>query len=229
MNRVVAGVFFFLSVLVPIGANAQSHVGMENGHEYVDLGLSVKWATCNVGAKTPQGYGIYYAWGEIVEKIFYFTWKTYKFRADGDSTENVTFSKYNTDKSRGRIDNNKYLDEADDVARVQWGGSWRIPSYEDIQELIENCTWTWTTRKRVPGYLVTSRKPGYTDSSIFLPAGGYRADNKIFGEGKCGCYWSRSLDSRGSYRAFSLAFPPGIVDYNDGSRFYGQSVRPVCR
>ena len=228
MNRTVTAMSFFLSVLVPIGADAQLRVGMENGHEYVDLGLSVKWATCNVGAKTPQGYGDYYAWGETTEKFFYYTWKTYKFRADGDSTENVTFSKYNTDKSRGKIDNNKYLDEADDVARVQWGGNWRIPSYEDIQELIENCTWTWTTRKRVPGYLVTGKKSGYTDSYIFLPAAGYRSENMIYGEGKCGCYWSRSLDSRGCYNAFCLVFPLSITEYNDGSRFYGQSVRPVC-
>ena len=141
----------------------------ENGYEYVDLGLSVKWATFNVGATKPEEYGYYYAWGETEPKTSY-TWTNYKFRTSGDSWDNVKFSKYNTSSSYGTVDNKTVLDPEDDVAHVKWGGSWRLPTKEEQDELCDSCTWTWyssgnTEFNGVAGCKVTSNVSGYTDRS----------------------------------------------------------------
>ena len=204
-----------------------SEMGSINGHEWVDLGLSVKWATCNVGASNPEGYGDYYAWGETNTKSSY-TWVNYRFRTSGDSYYNVKFSKYNTDSSSGTVDNKSTLDLNDDVARVKWGGSWRMPTNSEFEELIDNCTWTWTTQNGINGHRVTSNKSGYTSRSIFLPAAGWHLDTDFNYAGSRGNYWSSSL-----YKGY-----PGSVRYlrfdsyghsTDRSyRYRGQSVRPVC-
>ena len=102
----------------------------ESQHEYVDLGLSVKWATCNIGADKPEDYGDYYAWGELSPKESY-TWENYRFGVGGDLPFERKLSKYNTDRKRGPVDNKTTLDRVDDVANVRWGGSWRIPTLEE--------------------------------------------------------------------------------------------------
>ena len=122
--------------------------------EAVDLGLSVKWATFNVGASYPEQFGGYFAWGETELKTTY-DWSTYKY---GNGSTNLT--KYNTNISSGTVDNKTTLDPSDDVARQKWGGSWRMPTYEEFRELLSNCTWTWTTMNGVNGYKVTSKKSG---------------------------------------------------------------------
>ena len=122
--------------------------------DYVDLGLSVKWATRNVGATGPEQIGGYYSWGETETKQGIESSLTYKFR-DGH--------KYNG------TDGKTVLDPEDDVAHVKLGGSWRMPTSDEISELIENCTWTWASVNGEIGFLITSNKPGYTDRSIFLP------------------------------------------------------------
>jgi hypothetical protein len=142
-------------------------------HGYVDLGLSVKWATCNVGADKPGDLGDYYAWGELEPKESY-TWENYRF---GVGEELPFFksklSKYNTDRNRGVVDNKTTLDLVDDVANVRWGGSWRMPTLEEWTELRQNCTWTVDSINGVKGLRATSNKPGYTDRSIFLPEADY--------------------------------------------------------
>ena len=114
-----------------------------NGHEYVDLGLpsGLKWATCNVGASSPEDYGDYYAWGETETKSTY-NWSTYKW-CNGSSS---TLTKYCTDSSRGTVDDKTTLDLEDDVAHVKWGGDWRMPTRQNYSELIYNCIWEWTTQ-----------------------------------------------------------------------------------
>lgn len=198
----------------------------EANHEYVDLGLSVKWATCNVGASKPEDYGEYYAWGETVTKITY-TWINYHFRTSGDSEDNVRFNKYNTSSSRGSVDNKTILDIADDVANIKWGGGWRMPTQSEFQELMDYCTWTWTTQNGVNGYRVTGIKSGYTDRSIFLPAAGYRYDTSLHDAGSYGYYWSSSLYAGYPRDAWLLYFYSGnhITYFYRG---YGLSVRPVC-
>ena len=208
--------------------SSDSATGTSNGHEWVDLGLSVKWATCNIGASSPSAYGDYYAWGETSTKSSY-TWENYRFRTSGDSYDNVKFNKYNTQSDRGSVDNRTTLELSDDVARQKWGGSWRMPTVKEFQELIDNCTWTWTTMNGVNGYKVTSKKSGYSSRSIFLPAAGRRYDTSLDYAGERGTYWSSSLFAGQPYSALGLSFSSGghYAGYN-GLRYSGQSVRPVC-
>ena len=195
-----------------------------NGHEYVDLGLSVKWATCNVGANKPEEYGDYFAWGETQPKSNY-DWSTYKWCNGSYDTQ----TKYNTNSSYGTVDNKTTLDLGDDAARANWGGSWRMPTDAELTELREQCTWTWTTQNGVYGYKVTSKKSGYTNKSIFLPAAGYRYDSSLDYAGSGGCYWSSSLVTGIPDDAWSVHFSSGGVYGVSSSRNCGFSVRPVCQ
>jgi hypothetical protein len=179
--------------------------GMENGHEWVDLGLSVKWATCNVGAMQPEEYGGYFAWGEVDPKVKY-DWDSYKHHS----------TKYTSS------DNKTILDPEDDAATVNWGGSWRMPTKEEFDELINNCTWTLGTLNGVDGYNVT----GSNGNSIFLPAAGTMADNYQNNE-EYGCYWLSLVDS--SSRAYHLCFGINMVEVSRNYRKYGLSVRPVFK
>ncbi len=192
-----------------------------NGHECVDLGLrsGLKWATCNVGAKKPEEYGGYYAWGETEEKSNY-DWDTYKW-CNGSSD---SMTKYCTDSDDGRVDNKTVLDPDDDVAHVKWGGSWRMPTLEEQKELLNECTWEWTELNGVNGYRVT----GPNCNSIFLPAAGYRNGTELNGRGKHGRYWSGLLGYNYSSGAFRLSFDDDDYDWDGCSRGIGQSVRPVC-
>ena len=192
-----------------------------NGHEYVDLGLSVKWATCNVGASKPEEYGDYFAWGEVEPREVY-DWSTYKWCNGSYDTQ----TKYCTNSDYGTVDNKTVLESADDAAAVNWGGSWRMPTDAELTELHEQCTWTWTTQNGVNGYKVTSKSNG---NSIFLPAAGYRYGSSLDYAGSDGDYWSSSLYTDDPDHAWDVGFDSdGVRRYNYG-RYYGQSVRPVCQ
>ena len=195
--------------------------GVENGHNWVDLGLSVKWATCNVGATTPEGYGNYFAWGETTPKTTY-NWSTYKYCNGPDS-----MTKYCVDSRDGKVDNKTTLELSDDAAHVNWGGSWRMPTKAEQEELMDtdNCTWEWTTQNEVNGYKVTSKKNG---NSIFLPAAGCRYNSNLDDAGSYGYYWSSSLDASGSRFAYGLDFGSSDVGWFSDDRYYGQPVRAVC-
>ena len=194
--------------------------GEYKGHEYVDLGLpsGLKWATMNVGASKPEEYGDYFAWGETQPKSSY-SWSTYKW-CNGSST---TLSKYNTSSSNGTVDNKKQLDLADDAARANWGGSWRMPTTEEYYELIEKCTWTWTSQNGVNGRKVT----GPNGNSIFLPAAGSRYDTYLNPAGFLGRYWSSSLYTDYPDSAYDVNFYSDNVYRDSYYRCSGQSVRPV--
>ena len=200
--------------------------GIENGYEYVDLGLSVKWATYNVGTDIPEGYGDYFAWGETESKSYY-NWNNYKWCNEGLIT---SISKY-TDKPdnalNGIPDNKTTLELADDVANVNWGGTWRMPTADEYQELLDECTWTWITKNEVNGYKVTSKKNG---NSIFIPAAGYFFEDSIYSLGTGGFYNSSSL-AYTNYTSENLVFSSnGRSVSNGGSirRCHGVSVRAVC-
>ena len=189
-------------------------------HEYVDLGLSVKWATCNVGANSPEEYGDYFAWGETEPKSIY-DFSTYKYCNGSD----ITLTKYNYSSSKGTVDNKTTLELSDDAARANWGGSWRMPTTAEQDELRENCTWTWTTQNGVYGYKVTSKSNG---NSIFLPAAGF-LDSVLYSAGSDGCYWSSSLYMYDDPNvADKLGFNSSLVGWYGDYRCYGLSVRPVC-
>ena len=202
-----------------------TYASFADTHEPVDLGLSVMWASCNVGASSPEEYGDYFAWGETEPKSEY-TWSNYKFRVTGDSDSSVTFSKYNTKSDRGTLDNKTQLKLSDDAARSNWGGSWRMPTEAEWTELCDNCTWTWTTQNGVKGYKVTSKKNG---NSIFLPAAGAREGTSLFGKGFYGYYFSSTLFPDLSHCACIGYFEPSVVSEGGVGiyRFTGGSVRPV--
>ena len=191
------------------------------GHEYVDLGLSVKWATCNVGASKPEEYGDYFAWGETQPKSNY-DWNTYKWCNGSNDTQ----TKYNTKSNYGTVDNKTTLDLSDDAARANWGGNWRMPTKAEQDELRNNCTWTWTTQNGVNGCKVTSKSNG---NSIFLPAAGYRGGSSLKLAGNYAYYWSSSLDSDYPDHAYPLYFYSRIIGGYSDTRYDGNSVRPVCQ
>lgn len=184
-------------------------------HIYVDLGLSVKWAECNIGASCPEDFGYYYAWGETKEKNYY-SWDFYKYC---NGTEN-SLTKYSISSSYGTEDNKTTLEPEDDVAHVEWGGSWRMPTIDEINELREKCIWEWTTINGI-GYRVT----GPNGNSIFLPAAG-EAENDY--QGAYGLYWSSSLSNGDSNNAFYLFFDSSNNDNGRRNRYHGHPVRPVC-
>ena len=197
--------------------------GEIDGHEWVDLGLSVKWATCNLGAGSPTEAGVYFAWGEVVPK-FKFTWKTYKYRLRGTNEDNVKFSKYNTDSRHGNMDNKTSLDQFDDVAYMIWGESWRIPTEKELRELLTQCTWTRTTQDGKRGYTVT----GKNGNSIFLVAAGYKSGDNVVKSSDYGYYWSSSLDLRRSNRAYHLYFDFSDISLDKfAARYPGFLIRPV--
>ena len=190
-----------------------------NGYEYVDLGLSVKWATMNVGANSPEEYGDYFAWGETKPKSAY-NWSTYTLCKGSYNT----MTKYCSNSSYGTVDNKSVLDPEDDAAHVNWGGTWRMPTYDELNELKTKCTWTWTTQNGVDGRLVT----GPNGNSIFLPAAGYRNDSSLSNAGSYGRYWSSSLYTSSPYDAWYVVFNSSDVYWYDSNRCNGQSVRAVC-
>lgn len=194
-----------------------------NGHEYVDLGLpsGTLWATCNVGATKPEEYGDYFAWGEVKPKDEY-SRETYKWC----DRKYDTLKKYCRKSWYGRVDGKVVLEPKDDVARVRWGGEWRMPSSDEQNELKVNCIWEWVNQNGVGGYKVISKTNG---KSIFLPTTGFRDDLGLNDAGSNGSYWSSSLDTNNSNFASYLSFDSSNVDSDEELRYYGQSVRPVLR
>ncbi len=173
------------------------------GHEYVDLGLpsGLKWATCNVGATTPEDYGDYYAWGGISP-----------LSENGD--EPIT----TIEDISGHPDH--------DAARANWGGTWRMPRKLEMDELINNCTWTSTTLNGVYGYKVT----GINGNHIFLPAAGYIVYSSLRGIGSSGRYWISTRNAFNSEYAYTFQFSSSSENYNSAYAYEsttGQSVRPV--
>ena len=201
------------------GVNITDSTGYENGYAYVDLGLSVKWATCNVGASKPEAYGDYFAWGETQPKTIY-DWNTYKW-CNGSET---SLTKYNIYNGYGVVDYKTQLDLSDDAAHVNWGGNWRMPTDAEWTELREQCIWGWTTGKGIIGYTVISKSNG---NRIFLPAAGYYVNNSVDQVGFSSNYWSSSLDTDSPYYAWFMYFYSDTVSRFNNSRTFGFSVRPV--
>ncbi|MBR6758644.1 MAG: hypothetical protein IKM35_09290, partial [Bacteroidaceae bacterium] len=176
-----------------------------NGREWVDLGLpsGLKWATCNVGADKPEECGNYYAWGETETKSEY--------------TEDncVTW-----EKNLGDISGDSHYD----AARRNWGGSWRMPTAAECQELIDNCTGTWTTQGGHKGYQVT----GKNGNSIFLPAAGWYYGSSLDCQRKYGLYLSSTPYESYTKDAYYLGFNSSDRSVYWYRRFYGRTVRPVC-
>lgn len=234
-NTLVAIAALFIAIIaLPTTAQAQ---------DYVDLGLpsGTKWATCNLGASKPSDYGDYYAWGETEPKTKY-TWANYKWMQTGQTDwkyiTKYTFADGKTEgiwyktegiwyDSDGTFigDGKTTLEAADDAATAKLGSPWRMPTLDEINELLDNCTCTWTTQDGKNGYEVKSKKNGNT---IFLPAAGCYS-YELHSAGSWGYYWSSSLGTANSAIASNLIFTSYVHDWGDTSRYYGFSVRPVRR
>lgn len=194
--------------------------------DLVDLGLTsgVKWATFNLGATKPEEFGYYFAWGETTPKSDY-RWATYFDTDDGGKT----FKKYS-------VETKTALDLEDDAAHAALGGKFRLPTPSDFQTLKNECDWVWTTTEDgVNGYLVTGKKEGYTDKSIFLPAAGHWEESRFISPGawSYGYYWSSVIVGEYSVNAGDLFF---LRRYDDNGevhagyvhqRRYGFPIRPV--
>ena len=198
IKHIITALTFSLSINITAQSRA---TGTINGHKYVDLGLSVLWATCNIGADKPEDYGDYYAWGEAETKSEY------------TKENSTTYGK----------DNFIFHD----AVAENWGGSWRMPTKDEFQELIDNCDWTWTTVDGHNGRKVTSKKNG---KSIFLPAAGYRSSTQLDHADEWGNYWSSSPYKSSSNGADDLYFFEYFQTANSdlGDRYYGKSIRPVA-
>ncbi len=193
-------------------------------HEYVDLGLpsGTLWATCNVGASSPEEYGDYYAWGETNTKIYYY-YNTYKW-CNGDIKTGIT--KYCTNSDYGKVDNLTQLESNNDVAISKWGTNWRMPTEAEMIELQKNCTWNWTSINEIPGYKIT----GLNNNSIFLPATGWIVGDDVRGKGDewgvRGCYWTSSLREK-NYDGVYLSFYSNKIEVGGSIRHCGHTIRPV--
>ena len=191
---------------------------------YVDLGLpsGLLWATCNVGADTPEAYGDYFAWGETQPKDTY-NWSTYQY-CNGSYN---TLTKYCNNSSygyNGFTDNLTTLLPEDDAAAANWGGNWRMPTKEEFQELYNNTTVTWTQQNGVNGRLFTASN----GNSLFLPAAGFRSSSSLYNAGSRGRYWSSSLHTDGPREAWRLLFYSDNCVVSIDIRYDGFTVRPVC-
>ena len=176
-------------------------------HDYVDLGLSVKWATCNVGATSPSDFGNYYAWAEIEPKANY--------------SENTYV--YHNDKGQYYVFESSIEGTEDDVAHITWKGSWRLPTKEEWEELSSKCNWKWTNKEGHYGYLIT----GSNGKSIFLPAAGGYVGNKL-SYSEMGLYWSSKQMDDFVSGAYGFHFNSSGKGWGDGSfRWQGHTIRPV--
>ena len=202
-----------------------------NGFDFVDLGLpsGTLWSTCNVGADKPSDSGLYFQWGDVQgytaeqvgngegQKKFSSDWSDYKWHLSGDEFDNDNFTKYKTEGDVLELD--------DDAAHFHMGGSWHMPSSEQIQELIDNTTNTWTTQDGVNGRLFTSKSD--SSKSIFVPAAGYAWDGSISSSGSLGLVWSSMLLTDYVRYGQYLNFTSSEVCLYDSARSYGRSVRGV--
>ena len=206
------------------GSNSGTTVsGTYNGHNYVDLGLpsGTLWATCNVGASSPEGYGDYYAWGETTTKATY-SWSTYKY-CNGAYDKLTKYCNKASYGFNGFTDNLTVLQSGDDAATANWGSGWCMPTKEQWEELKDNTTVTWTTQNGVKGRKFTASN----GNSLFLPAAGYRWGSELDSAGYCGDYWSSSLYTDYPYNAWDFYFNSGNYGMYNDDRSYGRSVRAV--
>lgn len=189
-----------------------------NGYEYVDLGLpsGLKWATCNVGASSPEDYGDYFAWGETSPKAEY-SLVTYLHWVDDDGDGYWDYGEITVTSD---ISGNPQYD----AATANWGGSWRMPTEDEMQELVDYCEWEWTQVNGVNG----SKVVGPNGSCIFLPAAGYRSGSSLYNDGNYGYYWS-STPCDDFYDAYvhGLLFGNGRENVFSGNRDDGLTVRPI--
>jgi len=236
MRKAITGFIRVFAFSFVVSASFAQATGNANGHDYVDLGLpsGTLWATCNIGASTPEEGGDLFAWGEVTPKTSFSlsNYELYKSvttepDADGFTTTYSGYTKYvrESDAStyglQGYFDNLTVLETTEDAASVLWGDAWKIPKWDEIWELRNQCTWAWVALNGMEGYKVTGPNGNY----IFLPSAGYN-DGRRNGGGR---YWSSSLGVIESRTSSCLDIAKSEVYGYDGNRHYGYSIRPVYK
>lgn len=233
--KALAAVMLMTMVVVTVGCKPEEETNDNGGgngnntvtHEYVDLGLpsGTLWATCNVGADTPEGYGYYFAWGETQQKEAY-NWSTYKY-SHGNSDLLTKYCSVSELGYEGFTDSLTVLLPEDDAATVLWGDEWQIPSYDQCWELEHNTSNFWTTRDGVNGRVFTAKN----GNSIFLPASGGWDDGELNNVGVAVHYWGNHILYEDRPKcAYDFAF--GVNGfytnlYGTENRQYGRPVRAV--
>lgn len=194
--------------------------------EVVDMGLSVKWASFNVGASKQEDCGSYFAWGETDPEKTSFSWTTYKWSGGVYQDEMTKYCTFASEGLDGFKDNKVTLEPVDDAARKIYGSNWRMPTKAEFEELIDpgKCIVKWDSMNGVPGLKVTSKKTG---QFIFLPAAGGKSEGSMSGLNTFGRYWSSSLNEEGPYSAHYLYFKADNCYLYNYYRYYGYPVRAV--
>ena len=246
LSNITMGTWYYRAFVVIDGAVHYGKVRRMNADtkQRVDLGLSVKWASCNVGAAAPTDNGDYYAWAEITPKEDY-SMSNYRWMDE----ESGMLTKYCTLSTAGEVDDIKVISPSDDAATASWGGAWRMPTYEEMTELKNECYWQWTTDYNgtgVAGYAVYKTKsdahkgqnntanPGYDvyytyeDVHIFMPAAGYRNNSGIYSQSVNGYYWTAQINEAKPKQAWTLRFLSNNMTFYSRTRNSGCSIRPVC-
>ena len=199
-----------------------------NGHEWVDLGLSVKWATCNIGADKPEDYGDHFAWCETSTKPSYTEENCKTIKVINKKKQSLFSRLFNLGQNSNDANELSIGDIAGnsqyDAARAKWGSPWRLPTVAEFEELIVKCNWKWTKEGDNAGYRITSKING---NSIFLPAAGSRDGTSHYDGGVYGCYWCSTPDESYTQGAYSLYFGSSSHNVIWDRRYYGRSVRPV--
>ena len=234
MQKIMKAIAAIMLTVALIGAagcakpDDQNNVdGTYKGHDYIDLGLpsGTMWATCNVGAESPDQYGDYFAWGETTPKATY-NWSTYKY-CKGDYNQLTKYCSQFDFGFNGFTDDVVTLQPNDDAATANWGEGWSTPTYDQWVELLSKCSNTWTTRNGVNGCLFTARN----GNSIFLPAGDSCNDEESRIIGDSGSYWSSTLHQYMPDGVKGFQFIISFEDcdlYDTFGRAYGRTVRAVC-
>ena len=193
--------------------------GYENGHEYVDLGLSVKWATCNIGADSTWYDGAHFEWGEVEPRQWGDSKENKYCAYSSDITKYCTIAKYGYN---GLVDDKIILDAEDDAATINWGGRWRMPTKEEFDELCDNCTFELQTLNGEIGYKVIGKNGNF----IFLPMPDFEEGEAMWV--RVGRYWSSSLYISLPFQAYQMVLEKYSVDVYDWSRSSLAFIRPVC-
>ena len=193
--------------------------GYENGHEYVDLGLSVKWATCNIGADSAWNGGAHFEWGEVEPRQWGDSKENKYCAYSSDITKYCTIAKYGYN---GLVDDKIILDAEDDAATINWGGRWRMPTKEEFDELCDNCTFELQTLNGKIGYKVIGKNGNF----IFLPMPDIEEGEAMWV--RVGRYWSSSLYISLPFQAYQMVLEKYSVDVYDWSRGSSAFIRPVC-
>ena len=199
------------------------HSGTFNGHDYVDLGLpsGTLWATCNVGADTPEGCGDYFAWAETETKEVY-NWETYKY-CNGAHDQLTRYCPYSEYGYQGVVHDRTVLYDMDDAALSEWGTGWRMPTRNEMEELLF-CTTSrsWKEQNGVEGLLFEASN----GNSLFFPAAGFVNETELAGVGEQGCYWSSSLGSDPD-KGGTMYFVKQSLSFGQAYRCFGWTIRPV--